>query len=104
MCKCISYNCPEDYQTEPSVVCYDKKNTGKEYVEIDACIVPDIKKLWKENIFTFGCCCSHNGRFGKPSVVVKQSQINKCIKLLPHFNIFYWDDNLPTIQRIKAKI
>lgn len=30
------------------------------HVSIDACLIPEIKKLWRKGIRTTGCCCGHN--------------------------------------------
>lgn len=72
MCRCISYNNPQDYQTDPPVVMIPPSHFGfKKLVEVDKCIVPLIQALWARNIPTFASCCGHN-MMATRSVVVQE--------------------------------
>lgn len=72
MCDCISYNRPDLGGTEPEVVLTIPANVRREkpVACVDACMVPTIKALWDAGIPTINCCCGHNGKAGKRSVIV----------------------------------
>ena len=76
MCDCISYNRPELGGKSGSVsVRYDVENlippAMRPWIDVDACIVGQVKALWNVGIETGGCCCSHNGVLGPaPSVMI----------------------------------
>ncbi len=87
--------------------CYDKDKCEililPDYIErtgrticVDNCIVDIVKFLWKNNIYTESCCCSHNGKFGNPSIVIGQDEdplyVKKLIKEIDdrEFDIFQW--------------
>ena len=63
-CNCHSYNASTGSDTEiildPNL--YFKVDAIMKTVCIDACIVEQIKMLWRNNIWTQGCCCGHNLR------------------------------------------
>lgn len=37
-----------------------ENNNARETVSVDACLVGEIKYLWRRGIRTTGCCCGHN--------------------------------------------
>lgn len=92
-CNCYSYNRSE----------WDKKNViirhkfwdweEKDYC-IDYCIADTIRKLWKNWIFTLGCCCWHWRN--DPSIVF--TSIEDLLKAIPilekiddrYFEKSYW--------------
>ncbi len=50
-------------------------------VGVDACIAPIIERLWREGIWTRGCCCGHN-RDSKSVVLDNPEQIGKAITII----------------------
>ena len=83
MCNCHSYN--KDTGTEPEVILDPNKyfdwDLKARTVCVDACIAEQIKALWREKIWTGGCCCGHNKT--NPNVVLKEGEDpKKAIKLL----------------------
>lgn len=83
MCNCISYNLPEDYQTEPERVLTPPPDIavslGRTSICVDACIADLIVDLWTAGFVTLSCCCGHNGRHPRHVVV--------------------WPDDAPTVAR-----
>lgn len=97
-CNCYSYNwCIGEVQ---EVVLDVPKELisiiRREYVCVDACIVEDIKALWKVGIITHGACCGHNRI---PTSVVLQDNatpdiISTCKKVLSRpFEFYSWMDS-----------
>ncbi len=86
-CKCISYNQPQNWQTDKPVVLHNKDFFTKS-VDIDKCIVKDIKTLWKAGIKTFASCCGHNEYM--PCIAVDAVDAIEAHNLLPHCDIFYF--------------
>ena len=80
-CKCISYNQPEDWQTDTSLVLtppFPSKPVGEaeiphKKVSIDYCIAFVIIQLWKKGIYTLGSCCGHNKV--NPSVILSNNKL-----------------------------
>jgi hypothetical protein len=98
-CGCISYNCPEPYQTDHEVVLDHAKyfpDTQKPSVCVDACIAEAIESLWKAGVRTRACCCGHNGRFGPaPSVYLDSpADAAKAYEVLAHdhrdWHVVFW--------------
>ena len=60
MCNCIHVN----FGTYENIITLDNpfypKNSTKRLVDIDNCIVDEIKNLWDEDIQTIASCCGHN--------------------------------------------
>lgn len=48
-------------------------------IELDKCLVPEIKWLWNNGIETVASCCGHNKI--EPSIIVKEKYIDKMRKL-----------------------
>lgn len=48
-------------------------------IQIDPCILSEIKELWNLGIVTTGCCCGHNKQEG--FVGVRDEDIEKMIEL-----------------------
>lgn len=49
-------------------------------IEIDDCLVEEIKDLWNKGIHTSGCCCGHKGKF--PAwISVEHTDIPKMLDL-----------------------
>lgn len=76
MCDCYSYN--GDFGSELPVVLnpneyFDWDNETKK-VPVDACIAEEIKALWEAGIWTRGCCCGHNGKYGNLNVIVAKKE------------------------------
>ena len=79
MCKCISYNRPEDYQTDKGVILippFPNKPVGESEVPhkkvvIDFCIADVIQHIWKNGIYTLGSCCGHNK--SNPNVILESN-------------------------------
>jgi hypothetical protein len=58
------------------------ENIYKNYeIEIDNCLVEEIKDLWSKGIHTTGCCCGHNDSRLRPSIGVQNTDIQKMIDL-----------------------
>ena len=75
MCKCISNNQPEDWQTDKLVpLKYDDSGI----VGIDFCIATTIKHLWDNGIATGGSCCGHNQE--NPSIVIQKNKLEPAKK------------------------
>lgn len=76
MCNCYSYN--GGFGTEPQVVLdpneYFDWDSKSKSVFVDACISEQIKKLWEKGIWTRGCCCGHNGKFGNANVILDATE------------------------------
>lgn len=53
-------------------------------VEIDKCLIPEIKWLWNNGIETLASCCGHNKI--EPTIIVKSKYIDK-MKQLGYKNI-----------------
>lgn len=82
MCKCVSNNRPEEWQTSPCVRMippFPSKPVGGEEIPhkpiyVDACIANVLQAIWDEEIYTLNSCCGHNGMFSeKPSIVFEQN-------------------------------
>lgn len=67
MCNCYSNNLSTLTGTDQPT---DMFINGK-LVSIDACIAHVIKHLNNNGVCTSASCCSHNGRFGKPSIIIE---------------------------------
>ena len=48
-------------------------------MEIDDCIVEEIKDLWRMGVHTRSCCCGHGGPGG--NIVVERTDIPKMLEL-----------------------
>ena len=106
-CNCYSYNwCIGE---TPEVVLEVPKellsSIRREHVCVDACIVEDVKALWKEGIITHGACCGHN-RIPASMVLednVSQEIIDKCEQILSKpFELYSW--YFPLADPINDKI
>lgn len=53
---------PKDFLIKNIITDGDIYKNG--FVEIDKCLVDEIKKLWWLGIHTQGCCCGHNKMTG----------------------------------------
>lgn len=90
MCDCKD-KYPGDKDTYEQMVTVDIPEHMQEYKKarlenglsdkicIDPCIFDEIKKLWKYNIETHGCCCGHNIK--KPYIIVDKDDIDKMLEL-----------------------
>jgi hypothetical protein len=96
-CNCYSYNwCVGE---DPEVVLEVPKELlpiiRRETVCVDACIVKDVKALWKAGIVTHGACCGHN-RIPKNIVLdtnISQDLVDKCKDILGEsFELYAWMD------------
>jgi len=67
-CKCISYNRPQPWQTEPERVMerpsWMTNHDARPTICVDACIADAVQALWDARIWTIGSCCGH----GDPSM------------------------------------
>jgi len=43
-------------------------------IQIDRCLVPQIKRMWELKIKTFGCCCGHGKRKGFISIPLSHAE------------------------------
>ena len=78
-------NCKHDYVDQYETMytdIYGKKckkcafvyyEKGEKTVCVDACISHVIKHIWNNGVFTKGSCCGHNGKYGKPSIILDSS-------------------------------
>lgn len=59
---------------------------GGKNICVDACMVPELKLLWREGIRTIECCCGHGKRLGY--VAVDDASHEKMFELgyAPHPN------------------
>lgn len=109
-CNCYSYNwCVGE---TPEVVLEVPKDLlpiiRRETVCVDACVVDDIKALWKAGIVTHGACCGHN-RIPASIVLdndVSQEIVNKCERILSRpYELLSWihpiheDDKITHVNR-----
>src|SRR5690348_4055835 len=71
-CDCKSYNGGFGKTREVVLPRPDWMSDGQRVngVPVDACISEVIKYLWDNDIVTLSSCCGHNGRFGRPSLVL----------------------------------
>ena len=59
----------------------DNEDIYKNYdIEIDDCLVEEIKYLWKKGIRTTGCCCGHKGKY-QAYIGVLDGDIPKMLEL-----------------------
>ena len=97
-CNCHSSN--KQYGEVENIILdpkdYFKYDSFTKTVCVDACIVEQIKMLWKNEIWTCGCCCGH-GR-DNPSVAfnsLKEAEVAK--ELLKKYDkdrkwdVVYWE-------------
>lgn len=98
MCNCYSYNwcvgeTPEVILDVPKELTPTIKRMT---VCIDACIVDEVKALWKARIITHCTCCGHN-RIPASVVLednVSQEVIDKCKRILSSpFELYSWMDS-----------
>ena len=84
-CKCISYNQPEAWQTDPEVVLNAPDwvvSTGlRKTVCVDRCIAQAVHCLWDAGVWTIGSCCGH-GDLSKRSVIVGSGDREKAREVL----------------------
>ena len=66
---CISYNHPEEYQTQHPAALRNPFSTTSKTVCIDACIIEAIKALWAAGIETMNSCCTHGD--GQPEIILR---------------------------------
>ena len=89
-CSCQSYNRPDLGGDNPPVIMKGKfvKKIG---ITVDACLEPIIQKLWDEGIPTDNSCCGHNGKLGKPSIILKEKDAIKAKEIVgTDIEIMYW--------------
>lgn len=88
-CHCRSYNGDDaDTPGVPEVV-LDPRPVfpfTTKTVCVDACIAEDIKRLWAHSIWTYGCCCGHNGRFPR-TVIVDGVNSQRAQALVPDIKV-----------------
>lgn len=97
-CNCHSYNA--DIGTVPEVALSPGDyfpDIEHEAIYIDACIAPVIQHLWKNGIWTIGSCCGHNGKLGRPGIILGENEdsyadIRRLIKEMDdrHFDLYQW--------------
>ena len=74
MCKCNTQLGHKDCGTDEEVILTVPEfwDYHKETICVDYCLAPVIQHLWDNKIITEGCCCGHNGKYGKPSIILQQ--------------------------------
>lgn len=55
------------------------KYTEKTHVDIDKCLVNEIKHLWDVGIRTYGCCCGHG--IDRGMINVDERDANRMVEL-----------------------
>ena len=53
---------------------YAHDDDGRPCFQLDRCIAPAVKALWKAGVRTLGCCCGHGSGHGVISVATKAVQ------------------------------
>lgn len=94
-CKCVSYNQPQDWQTDESVI-LDPNPYFPEVAEpikslcIDSCIAEEIQNLWRAGIWTLNSCCGHRNE--PPAVILGEGEDPaKAREVLgPEWQIMQW--------------
>lgn len=81
-CDCISYNRPDLGGKNAPRLLRPPSWSVKPLVEVDDCIAEAVMAIWNAGIITLGSCCGHNGKLGKPSVIVHQEQVKAAVAIL----------------------
>lgn len=70
---------PKDFLLKNIII---DENIYKNYeIEIDNCLVEEIKDLWSKGVHTTGCCCGHKDNRLKPYIGVQNTDIQKMLDL-----------------------
>lgn len=68
---------PENFLLKNNII---DDNIYKNYpLEIDNCLIEEIKKLWEKGIHTKGCCCGHSQNSG--FIQVEKDDLQKMLEL-----------------------
>ncbi len=104
-CKCKSYNRPQEYQTDNSLILkcplvdrpFGSKSPKPKEICVDKCISKVINHLWKHNVSTKSSCCGH--KYGNPEIVLDNNThemnadiVRKLIKEIDNreFELYSW--------------
>ena len=74
-CKCISYNQPEDWQTDKELIL--QPPFQEKSVCVDYCIAGIILFLWEKGIHTLGSCCGHNEKNPSINDTIRQYRLDR---------------------------
>ena len=84
---------PDDFLIK-NIIVSEKEMFKNGLIEIDDCLVDEIKDLWNKGIHTRGCCCGHGNDYSY--IEVERVDIPKMIKLgykvtpdAPNYDRFY---------------
>jgi len=57
----------------------ERYKKGEKKINVDKCLVDELKYLWKHGIHTIACCCGHG--FVQGSIIVEFNCIEKMVDL-----------------------
>lgn len=70
---------PKDFLFK-NITIYENDIYKNNEIEVDDCIVDEIKELWEKGIHTCSCCCGHNNEF-LAHIMVQEIDEGKMINL-----------------------